>query len=824
VSELLPLPPHVAVFPNGAGEMADRVRTFDWSRTSVGAIGQWPQSLKTITNFLIQSPIPIVLLWGADGNMIFNDAYSVFAGDRYPEKLGAKVLEAWPEVAAFNANVMRVGMAGKTLAYQDQELTLHRNGRAEQVWMNLDYSPVFGEDGQPAGVIAVVVETSERVLMNRRLASERDQLALMFEQAPTFMAMLKGPDHRIELTNPGYLQLIGHREVLGLTVAEALPEAVAQGFVMLLDQVFESGEAHVGTGTQWGVQPVVGGPIKVRYVDFVYQPIRDATGAVVGIFVLGSDVTDRTIADEALRASESRLRELNADLERQVVQRAQVRGRTWQVTPDLLGALNSEGYFETSNPAWKMVLGWTEDEVRSMSIFELLHPDDVERTRGGFILTQQGQPAIRFPNRYRCKDGGYRWISWVGIPEDGMVYCSGRDITEEKAAEAELAQAQAELRQAQKMEAVGQLTGGIAHDFNNLLAGISGSLELVEKRLAEGRLSGVQRYVDTAQSSARRAAALTQRLLAFSRRQTLDPKPTDINRLVAGMEELIHRTTGPTISVEVVGAAGLWLTHVDQSQLESALLNLAINARDAMPDGGRLTIETANKWLDQYAAKERDLAPGQYVSLCVTDTGIGMGPDIISRAFDPFFTTKPLGQGTGLGLSMIHGFARQSGGQVRVYSEVGMGTTMCLYFPRHVGELDKADLRESDVHAEAAPGETVLIIDDEESIRMLMMVVLEEAGYRVIEAADGVAGLKILQSAVAIDLLISDVGLPGGLNGRQVADAARIARPGLKVLFVTGYAENAVIGNGHLDAGMQVITKPFGMVALSARVREIIDS
>jgi PAS domain S-box-containing protein len=236
-----------------------------------------------------------------------------------------------------------------------------------------------------------------------------------------------------------------------------------------------------------------------------------------------------------LRESEARLRELNSDLERQVIQRTQARGLTWQVSPDLLGALNSEGYFETSNPAWKTVLGWSEEEVASMSIFELLHPDDLERTRAGFELTQQGQPAIRFPNRYRCKDGSYRWISWVGVPEEGMVYCSGRDITEETAAEAELAIAQEALRQSQKMEAIGQLTGGIAHDFNNLLAGISGSLELLERRIGQGRIAGIERYIDTAQGSTRRAAALTQRLLAFSRRQTLDPKPTDVNKLISLM-------------------------------------------------------------------------------------------------------------------------------------------------------------------------------------------------------------------------------------------------------------------------------------------------
>jgi CheY-like chemotaxis protein len=316
---------------------------------------------------------------------------------------------------------------------------------------------------------------------------------------------------------------------------------------------------------------------------------------------------------------------------------------------------------------------------------------------------------------------------------------------------------------------------------------------------------------------------LTQRLLAFSRRQTLDPKSTDINRLIGGMEDLIRRTVGPSNTVEVVGAGGIWITKIDQSQLESALLNLCINARDAMPKGGRITIETANKWLDERAAREREVPPGQYVSLCVTDTGTGMTPDVIAHAFDPFFTTKPLGQGTGLGLSMIHGFVRQSGGQVRIYSEVGKGTTMCLYLPRFVGGKDDADLPGLPSVADLGHGETVVVIDDDVTVRMLIVEVLEEAGYVVIQAADGPTGLKILQSDARIDLLVTDVGLPGGMNGRQLADTARTARPDLKVLFVTGFAENAAVGNGLLEPGMQVITKPFVMAALGNKVREMID-
>jgi signal transduction histidine kinase len=386
----------------------------------------------------------------------------------------------------------------------------------------------------------------------------------------------------------------------------------------------------------------------------------------------------------------------------------------------------------------------------------------------------------------------------------------------------ELVLAEEALRQSQKMEAVGQLTGGLAHDFNNLLTGISGSLQLLQTRLSQGRVNELDRYITAAEGAARRAASLTHRLLAFSRRQTLDPKPTNINRLISDLEELVRRTVGPSIEVEVVGAAGLWTALVDPNQLENALLNLCINARDAMPNGGRLTIETANKWLDERAARERELSPGQYLSLCVTDTGTGMTPEVMKRAFDPFFTTKPLGQGTGLGLSMIYGFARQSGGSVRIYSEVGKGTTMCLYLPRHHGRDEEAhNAGEWEPSPRAAQGETVLVVDDEPTVRMLVADVLQELGYTAIEVTDGNAGLQVLRSDQRIDLLITDVGLPGGINGRQVADGAREVRPDLKVLFITGYAENAVVGNGHLDPGMQVLAKPFPMEALASRIKDL---
>ena len=360
--------------------------------------------------------------------------------------------------------------------------------------------------------------------------------------------------------------------------------------------------------------------------------------------------------------------------------------------------------------------------------------------------------------------------------------------------------------------------------FNNLLAVITGSLDLMGRRLAQNRVDQLQKFMDAAQTAAKRAASLTHRLLAFSRRQTLDPKPTNISNMVEGMQDMINRTVGPEISVAIVPKGSIWTTLVDPSQLENALLNLCINARDAMPEGGRITVETVNMKLDRGQAASRDMPPGQYVALSVSDTGTGMPPEVIARVFEPFYTTKPIGQGTGLGLSMVYGFAKQSEGQVRIHSKVGRGTTVTIYLPRSLTEV-VADRDSGNVMPDRVErGRTVLVVDDEEHIRMLIADVLQDLGCEVLEADTGQAGLAILQTTPWIHLLITDVGMPGGMNGRQLADAARQHRPNLKTLFITGYAETAIISHGHLEQGMAVLTKPFAIEELAKRVKEMIES
>ena len=567
------------------------------------------------------------------------------------------------------------------------------------------------------------------------------------------------------------------------------------------------------------------------------------------------DLTAQSERLTALEADNARLREALREHETyQLVEQ--------ELTPQVFWSADPEGRITRVPARGLEVTGLASEEALGDNWLRLAHPEDRAAMSATWARAVTSGNTYDAEYRMRAADGRYRWmhsralpwrdaqgriLGWHGVTQDVHDRRSAVDAlrelnetlesrvaerTHELAAANERLQAEmgererAEqaLRQAQKMEAVGQLTGGIAHDFNNLLSGIMGSLALLEKRLELGQVEQAGRYIRAATSSVNRAAALTHRLLAFSRRQPLEPRPVDAHKLLASLEELVRRTIGPSIQLEVSVGETLWPTLCDPNQLENALLNLVINARDAMPSGGRLRLETVNTHLGPHdVAAQRDVLPGDYVCIRVSDTGSGMTPDVITRAFEPFFTTKPLGQGTGLGLSMIYGFVKQSEGHVRIDSRVGEGTRVALFLPRFEGAVDEAGAVAGAAETPRAEGETVLVVEDEALLRELVVEILGELGYRIIEAADGPEGLKVVQSKKQrIDLLVTDIGLPG-LNGRQLADAARESRPGLKVLFMTGYAENAVFGNG-LDSGMQMITKPFNPDALASRVREMFEA
>jgi PAS domain S-box-containing protein len=526
----------------------------------------------------------------------------------------------------------------------------------------------------------------------------------------------------------------------------------------------------------------------------------------------------------AYKTLEERLRNLTRKLGQRVAEQTRERDRVWNNSRDLIGVLDDAGIFCLASPSWTKMLGYESDELIGRSFIEFVVPEDLEATRQAMTAALAARHPDGFENRYRHKDGSYRWISWQTSLEDGMVYAYGRDVTKEKSRDEELRRTEEQLRQSQKMEAVGQLTGGLAHDFNNMLTGIMGGLDIIRRRINDGKLDELDRFMDGAMRSAQRAASLTHRLLAFSRQQSLDPRSVDVNMLIKSLEDLLVRTLGEQVRLQVTPSGEIWPALCDVNQLESALLNLAINARDAMPSGGQLTIEVENYITRyDYLISNPEVSEGHYVAISVMDTGCGMDAFTASKAFEPFFTTKPIGQGTGLGLSTIYGFLRQIGGHASLRSEIGKGTTVTMYLPRFTGPPSVVGPKPEEANEPSGQGQTVLVVEDEESVRMLIIEVLDELGYRALQAANGDGAILHLKSPTSIDLLITDVGLPG-LNGRQLAEIARQERPGLPVLFLTGYAANAANRANFLDPGMEMIFKPFAMQELATKIGKILGS
>ncbi len=560
------------------------------------------------------------------------------------------------------------------------------------------------------------------------------------------------------------------------------------------------------------------GSMEQAYFTFCYSPVRNESGAVAGFLDTVVETTDTVITQE-------KLREQAATFERLVIERTADRNRFWQLSSDVMLVTRPDLTVCSANPAWQTLLGWESEQMQDMQILEYVHPEDHELVHSAVRVMETGERVQNIECRVLGSDGHYRWINWAAVPADGFYNAVGRDVTAQHEHAEALRQAEELLRHSQKMDAVGQLTGGLAHDFNNLLGGVVGGLELLEMRLQQGRFDEMPRYLEAAQGAARRASTLTHRLLAFSRRQTLAPTSTDVNHLIHDMEGLIRQTLGPAISLALELNCTQWFSLIDANQLESTLLNLCLNARDAMPDGGHLRICTRNYYHAESGLQEEDLLQGDYLLVQVIDTGSGMPAEVVEHAFEPFFSTKPVGQGTGLGLSMVYGFARQSGGRVHIDSTLGQGTSVQVYLPRHEGlQAEAADKEPDTIESLAGGGDRILLIDDESILRMLIKDMLSELEFQVMEVPDGHAGLAVLQSDAVIDLLITDIGLPGGLDGRQVADAARALRPGLKVLFITGYAEQSVTDRKGLEPGMQVLAKPFALEELVERVRQMLST
>ena len=547
----------------------------------------------------------------------------------------------------------------------------------------------------------------------------------------------------------------------------------------------------------------------------VIDAIRDEQGQVIGFAKVTRDITERQQAHNELLESERRYRRLIE-----------------AVVDYAIFQLDPAGNVTTWNPGAQRIKGYDPDEIIGQHFSRFYTPEDIQIGVPKLALAEAAKQGRFEAEGWRMRKDGSRF--WASVVIDRITDEAGelvgfarvtRDITERKQAQDELQCVHQKLAASQKLEAVGQLSGGIAHDFNNLLMIVLGNLETAERNsrgLANSQ--NLQRALANAKRGAQRAAALTSRLLAFSRRQALDPHPINLNNFLNGLQEFLQRTLGERIEVQTVGSAGLWSIEVDANHLESAIINLGINARDAMPDGGKLTVEAVNVLADEdYCRVNPELYPGQYVIVCVTDTGTGMTADVLNHAFEPFFTTKESGQGTGLGLSQVYGFVKQSGGHVKIYSEVGHGTSIRMYFPRYHGEARAVESDADEFRPEGEKLETILVVEDDADLRAYVSELLRDLNYRVIVASSAQAALTILlQEEPKVDLVLTDVVMPG-INGREMGRRAQQIRPGIKILYMTGHSRNAVVHQGRLDEGVELLEKPISQAKLALRVREMLD-
>ena len=648
----------------------------------------------------------------------------------------------------------------------------------------------------------------------------------VFDQAPSIIAIHAGPDHVFRLANLEYRRIAGpERQLIGRPAAEALPELREQGFIDMLDRVYETGEPFALRGAQAFVHTADGPPTEV-FVDFVYQPLGGPDGKTVGILVQGHDVTAQKRAEDEQRRAAERFATLAQNMPDHV----------WTARPD--------GRLDWASDRIYDFTGAQGDEILGENWARVVHPEDRDRVQP--IWAASIEKGIPYETEFRIRDraDGYRWFLVRAVPvrdADGAVtqwIGTNTDIEDRKITEAaladlnatleervaqrnrELERVNATLRQSQKMEAIGNLAGGVAHDFNNLLQAITGSLQLARRELAQDRLSEAR--LDQAMSAVERGATLAAQLLAFGRRQPLEPRAVDLGRMLNDVAPILHSAVGEGVRIETAVTGGLWNTLVDVANLENALINLVVNARDAMRGRGRLLIELENCEIDAESARlMADVVPGEYVRLSVVDEGCGMGPEVIEKIFEPFFTTKPEGRGTGLGLAMVYGFVKQSGGHVAIESAPGAGATVRLYLPRSLRQEQQVPQRRTG--PVTGGSETVLLVEDDADVRRVGAEMLRDLGYSVIEAEDADAGLAVIESDEAFDLLLTDVVMPGTITSREMAMRAQERRPRLPVLFASGYSRDAIVHDGRLDRGIQLLSKPYGRETLARRLRALLD-
>jgi signal transduction histidine kinase/FixJ family two-component response regulator len=827
-------------WPAGGGKMGELVRTRDWAATSLGPIASWSSSLRTLVELVLMNPVPSALLWGEDGILIYNDGYAAICGGRHPHVFGGPLRDAWPEAWDFNGAMLAQGRAGQPQVYQNAHFMLERDGVPRDAWFDLHYAPVCGSGTAYEGVLATVLEITGRMqaeqvreaqaralrdlnaeldsqrsrlqLANQRLAGDMQFIRNLFQSSPSFMAVLLGPDHRFELTNAAYDELIHQRAVHGKPIHEALPEVVEQGFVALLDRVYRDGEPFHGENIKVVLTRRDGSGREQRILDFMYQPLKNEAGQTFGILVEGVDVTARALAEERLR----------------VAQEAGGIG-TFEWYP-LRGELVVS---DTYRRLWGIAPEVAVDDALLISLLD----SDYYELSGVHRLGQVANPLeyVEYPIR-RADTGERRWIARTGQPftvasgEEPRYLGVAFDITDRKKAEtrlrelneslerrvssevAERIKAEGALRHAQKMEAVGQLASGVAHDFNNVLQIVSSNLQLIGRDTALPARQ-VER-LEQALAAVARGSRLSLQLLAFGRKQALQPVVTHLGVLLEDMRPLLHRALGDGVDLVIAAVPALWRVAVDRNQFENAVLNMAINARDAMGGKGRLSIRAAN------VAATGDAG---HVVLELADSGCGMTPDVLAKVFDPFYTTKEAGKGTGLGMSMVYGFVRQSGGTIRIDSTPGLGTTITIELPRVDGDHERERAAADPALHLPRGQETILLVDDDPAVRMVTVDLLEGLGYRVLTAASGDQALDILDSRVEADLLFTDVSMPGHVTSTDLVLAAARLAPGMAVLLTSGHAVEPSLLDARMPAGVALLPKPYALAQLAQALRQRLD-
>lgn len=797
---------------HGGGEAGGVLRATDWTRNPLGPVESWPLALRTVVRLVLGSEFPMMIHWGPALVTFYNDAYAPSLGHKHPGNLGRPAREYWSEMWDQLAPIFDKVLAGGSYFVEDARYTPDRTGTREDAYFTHCHSPLWDDDGQIAGIFLVVTETTRRVTAERMLNESNMQLEreiAAFQNSEARLGALVGASSEVlysmsadwremrQLSGGSFLADTRTANPNWLTeyipaderpkVSAAIRDALMSKSLFNLEHRVNRADGTVG----WTLSRAT--------------PLFDDDGEITEWFGAAADMTER-------KRLETELQTRNEQLAIDVTMRTAERDRLWETSPDLLVAIGFDGIFRKVNPAWTTILGYEPDDLIGHHVNEFIIPEHHARTEEALhLLVTGGQPAIE--NRYRHKDGSLRTISWVAAPADDVTYATGRDVTAAKEAAEALRQAEEQLRQAQKVEAVGQLTGGVAHDFNNLLTVIRGSVDLLRRPgLTEERRS---RYIDAIAATSERASRLTSQLLAFARRQTLKPVVFDAGKSVTNLDDMLRTLTGSQVEVRIDAADEPCPVNADPSKFDTALINMAVNARDAMNGAGELVIRVHA--VDGMPAIRRHAAvDGDYVAISISDTGTGIRPDDLDRIFEPFFTTKTVGQGTGLGLSQVFGFAKQSGGEVIVESTPGNGATFTLFLPRSSAEAGRAAI-ETQAASPIGEGTRVLIVEDNIEVGQFATDALAALGCDTVLAVNARDALdKLGNGAAQFDIVFSDVVMPG-MSGVELGREVNRLHPGLPVILTSGYS-TALAQNG--TQGFEVLQKPYSVEELARALRK----